>query len=184
MQLFTFFAPLSVQMPIEGMVMSTTTKICFDGPWIFTTVKIIHKVWNSILLLLLFPISLSIQFWILSRNAYFSTFVWKEDQIENPFEIKSLLPSEILAMILIEEDSFHHVKMWGKLNTHSYSDYGFLSLSWIPFWIRVSFSCSSKYISMTTLLTYSFAHSTKPSSRPKTNNQPLKKFLSLGLSWS
>ena len=145
MQLFTFFAPLSVQMPIEGMVMSTTTKICFDGPWIFTTVKIIHKVWNSILLLLLFPISLLVQFWILSRNAYFSTFVWNEDQIENPFEIKSLLPSEILAMILIEEDSFHHVKMWGKLNTHSYSDYGFLSLSWKPFWIRVSFSCSSKY---------------------------------------
>ena len=31
--------------------------------------------------------------------------------------------------------------------------------------------------SMTQLLTNSVAHSTKPSSRPETNNQPLKKFL-------
>ena len=37
-------------------------------------------------------------------------------------------------------------------------------------------------ISMTTLLTHTVAHSTKPSFRPKTNNQPLKKFLSLVLS--
>ena len=36
--------------------------------------------------------------------------------------------------------------------------------------------------SMTTLLTHTVAHSTKPSFRPKTNNQPLKKFLSLALS--
>ena len=34
-------------------------------------------------------------------------------------------------------------------------------------------------ISMTQLLTHSVAHSTKPSSWPKTNNQPLKKFLGL-----
>ena len=40
-------------------------------------------------------------------------------------------------------------------------------------WLRVS---------MTTLLTHNFAHSTKPSFRPKTNNQPPKKFLSLALS--
>ena len=39
------------------------------------------------------------------------------------------------------------------------------------------------YFSMTQLLTHSVAHSTKPSSRPKTNNQPLKKFLSLAYSW-
>ena len=39
-------------------------------------------------------------------------------------------------------------------------------------------------ISMTTLLTHTVAHSTKPSFRPKTNNQPLKKFLSLALSWA
>ena len=31
-------------------------------------------------------------------------------------------------------------------------------------------------ISMTTLLTHTVAHSTKPSFRPKTNNQPLKSF--------
>ena len=31
------------------------------------------------------------------------------------------------------------------------------------------------YFSMTTLLTHTVAHSTKPSFRPKTNNQPLKK---------
>ena len=41
---------------------------------------------------------------------------------------------------------------------------------------------SDEYHSMTTLLTYTVAHSTKPSFRPKTNNQPLKKFLSLALS--
>ena len=38
-------------------------------------------------------------------------------------------------------------------------------------------------LSMTQLLTHSVAHSTKPSSRPKTNNQPLKKFLGLVFSW-
>ena len=38
---------------------------------------------------------------------------------------------------------------------------------------------SARYVSMTQLLTHSVAHYTKPSSRPKTNNQPLKKFLSL-----
>ena len=36
--------------------------------------------------------------------------------------------------------------------------------------------------SMTTLLTHITAHSTKPSFRPKTNNQPLKKVLSLVVS--
>ena len=41
-----------------------------------------------------------------------------------------------------------------------------------------------KYVSMTTLLTHTVAHSTKPSFRPKTNNQTLKKFLSLALSWT
>ena len=42
---------------------------------------------------------------------------------------------------------------------------------------------TSRYISMTSLLTHTVAHSTKPSFRPKTNNQPLKKFLSLAVSW-
>ena len=37
-------------------------------------------------------------------------------------------------------------------------------------------------LSMTTLLMHTVAHSTKPSFRPKTNNQPLKKFLTLALS--
>ena len=38
------------------------------------------------------------------------------------------------------------------------------------------------YISLTTLLTHTVAHSTKPSSMPITNNQPPKTFLSLALS--
>jgi len=38
--------------------------------------------------------------------------------------------------------------------------------------------------SMTSLLTQNVAHSTRHSFRPKTNNQPLKKFLSLALSKS
>ena len=40
------------------------------------------------------------------------------------------------------------------------------------------------FISMTTLLMHTVAHSTKPSFMPKTNNQPHKKFLSLALSWA
>ena len=44
-------------------------------------------------------------------------------------------------------------------------------------------ACSSiRYISMTSLLTHNVAHSTRHSFRPKTNNQPLKKFLSLAFS--
>ena len=38
------------------------------------------------------------------------------------------------------------------------------------------------YLSMTSLLMHTVAHSTRPSFRPKTNNQPLKKFLSLAVS--
>ena len=38
-------------------------------------------------------------------------------------------------------------------------------------------------VSMTSLLTHSVAHSTRPSFRPKINNQPLKKFLSLMVIW-
>ena len=36
---------------------------------------------------------------------------------------------------------------------------------------------------MTSLLTYTVAYSNKPSFRPKTNNQPLKKLVSLAVSW-
>ena len=36
---------------------------------------------------------------------------------------------------------------------------------------------------MISLLTHTVAHSNRPSFRPKTNNQPLKKFLSLAISW-
>ena len=39
------------------------------------------------------------------------------------------------------------------------------------------------FFSMTSLLTHTVAHSTRPSFRLKTNNQPLKKFLSLAVSW-
>ena len=45
--------------------------------------------------------------------------------------------------------------------------------------VRVRDTKDSYLVSMTQLLTHSVAHSTNPSSRPKTNNQPLKKFLSL-----
>ena len=41
-----------------------------------------------------------------------------------------------------------------------------------------------KFISMTTLLTHTVRHSTKPCIRPKTSNQPLKKFLSLAVKLS
>ena len=47
--------------------------------------------------------------------------------------------------------------------------------------------CSSMYASpltsMPSLLTHAVAHSSRPSFRPKTNNQPIKKFLSLAVSW-
>ena len=48
----------------------------------------------------------------------------------------------------------------------------------------IRISQQSRDVSMTTLLTHTVAHSTKPSFRSKTNNQPLKKFLSLALSWT
>ena len=41
-----------------------------------------------------------------------------------------------------------------------------------------NFCFSSVIISMTSLLTHTVAHSTRPSFSLKTNNQPLKKFLS------
>jgi hypothetical protein len=44
---------------------------------------------------------------------------------------------------------------------------------------KISIEPFMVYTSMTTLLTHTVAHSTKSSFRPKTNNQPLKKFLSL-----
>ena len=39
------------------------------------------------------------------------------------------------------------------------------------------------FTSMTSLLTHNVAHFTRPSFRPKTNNKPNKKFLSLVVSW-
>ena len=57
-------------------------------------------------------------------------------------------------------------KMKSTLNKQSYKD---LTLFMI--------------ISMTSLLTHNVAHSTRHSFRPKTNNQPIKKFLSLAVSW-
>ena len=47
---------------------------------------------------------------------------------------------------------------------------------------KVAIHCLLAY-SMTSLLTHTVAHSTRPSYRPKINNQPLKKFLSLMVSW-
>ena len=54
------------------------------------------------------------------------------------------------------------------------------------FWPR-NFCCQLAFdaealCSMTSLLTHTVAHSTRHSFRPKTNNQPLKKFLSLAVS--
>ena len=45
------------------------------------------------------------------------------------------------------------------------------------------YSLQAVIISMTSLLSHTVAHSTRPSLRPKTNYQPLKKFLSLAVSW-
>ena len=42
--------------------------------------------------------------------------------------------------------------------------------------------CSNVETSMTSILTHNVAHSTRHSFRPKTNNQPIKKFLSLAFS--
>ena len=50
------------------------------------------------------------------------------------------------------------------------------------FLLSVMFSLTSAIFSMTSLLTHTVAHSTRPSFRPKTNNQPIKKFLSLAVS--
>ena len=48
-------------------------------------------------------------------------------------------------------------------------------------WAELSVQCMLH--SMTSLLTYTVAHSTRPSYSPKVDNQPLKKFLSLVVSW-
>ena len=56
-------------------------------------------------------------------------------------------------------------------------EYWTVDLLWPPessLWFRVS---------MTSLLTHTVAHSTRPSFRPKTNNQTIKKYLSLAVSW-
>ena len=47
-------------------------------------------------------------------------------------------------------------------------------------WVRQVCNITYRlYVSMTSLLTHTVAHSTRHSFRPKTNNQPLKKFLKL-----
>ena len=48
---------------------------------------------------------------------------------------------------------------------------------------RASNQVCKLYISMISLITHTVAHSTRPSFRLKTNNQPLKKFWSLAVSW-
>ena len=47
---------------------------------------------------------------------------------------------------------------------------------------RASNQVCKLYISMISLITHTVAHSTRPSFRLRTNNQPLKKFLSLAVS--
>ena len=73
-----------------------------------------------------------------------------------------------------------HTEIYGHKNMiQKYFWWGFIwILDKFQFWIG-SYIC----FSMTSLLTHTFAHSTRPSFRLKTNNQPLKKFLSLAVSW-
>ena len=52
-----------------------------------------------------------------------------------------------------------------------------------PFTICVKCEYLTEFHSMTSLLTHNVAHSTRPFFKPKTNNQHLKKFLSLAFSW-
>ena len=60
-------------------------------------------------------------------------------------------------------------------------------ITWLSMWpmpqIPVGDTLGLRYVSMTTLLTHTVAYSTRPFFRPKTNNQPTKKFLSLGVTW-
>ena len=65
-----------------------------------------------------------------------------------------------------------------------------LQLSWIAqtfFISMISLNCfiylGMSYISMTSLLAHTVPHSTRHYFRPKTNNQPLKKFFNLAFSW-
>ena len=51
------------------------------------------------------------------------------------------------------------------------------------YFFNICFLRKCKDFSMTQLLTHTVAHSTRPSFRPKTNNQPNKKFLSLAVTW-
>ena len=48
---------------------------------------------------------------------------------------------------------------------------------------NIRFEKKSSSISMTQLLTHTVAHSTIPSFRPKPKNQPIKKNLSLAVTW-
>ena len=56
--------------------------------------------------------------------------------------------------------------------------------------VNINFLCQKEFLilyynsgSMISLLTHTVAHFNKLSFRPKTNNQPIKKFLSLAVSW-
>ena len=52
----------------------------------------------------------------------------------------------------------------------------YLSMYWLKAVAAFSWSSGAGAYSMTSLLTHTVAHSTKPASRPKTNNQSIKKF--------
>ena len=62
-----------------------------------------------------------------------------------------------------------------------------LTLKYIPMWNFYQNQQLNMHVpvsnSMSSILTHTVAHSTRPSYRPKVNNQPLKKFLSLAVSW-
>ena len=79
----------------------------------------------------------------------------------HPIKIQILLCSAILSCVLFGIDLHIELECWK------------------------TFKICKLYmdISMTSLLTHIVAHSTRPSFRLKTNNQPPKKFLSLAVSW-
>ena len=82
------------------------------------------------------------------------------------------VPEKGLELVILIDST----KLWGTMIISIFLK----KLFWKKFTVEeVTFALS--IVSMTTLLTRSVAHSTKPSYRPKTNNQLLKKFLSLAL---
>ena len=87
--------------------------------------------------------------------------------------------SELMLWVLMSTDVFWPIWAWVYQNKTLVSSlcggqFVLKSTHFLPIWINIS---------MTTLLTHTVAHFTRPSFRLKTNNQPLKFFLSVAVSW-